>query len=316
MDKEMNFWDMCVACGHAIGRCAAWAWQVLQHMIRLTWRYWWLALVFIGLAIGAALYYTRTENLTYKMNAVAMINGASVSQFEQAFAPLRSGILLPEEAAITPFVKEYTARQFETYRVIDCMHDGVADFIDFKGKVSATDTLKVQMKDRLCIQFRIKKRHMDQVPQIEQAVLDFLNSNVPMQRSYITYLKDMQEEVDFNHRQALKLDSLTSHYYYHTAAINQPSMSMNNGITFNGDRRIRLFLNEIYDQQEHMRLGDYRIQFATAPIVLENHFSVDPAPVNDRKKCLVLFCLIAWIGTCVLAELIDKRKAIYAWLKR
>jgi len=316
MDKEMNFWDMCVAIGHAIGRCVGWLWQVLQQMLRLTWQYWWMALVFIGLAIGAALYYTRTENLTFKMNAVVMINGASIQQFEQTFAPLRSGILLPDDAAITPYVHDYVAKRFDTYRVIDCMHDGIADFIDFKNKVSATDTLKVQMQDRICIQFRIKNKNMGQVPQIEQAVLDFLNSNEPMQRSYVTYLSDLQEAVAFNHRQSQKLDSLTSHYYYHTAAINQPSMSMNNGITFNGDRRIRLFLNEIYEQQEHTRLGDYRIQFATAPVMLENHFFVDPAPVNDRKKCLVVFCLIAWIGTCVLAELINKRKAIYAWLKQ
>ena len=316
MEKDMNFWDLCVLCSRAIGRCCAWTWQIVQHMIRLTWRYWWLALVFIALGISAALYLTREDNLTFKVNAIATLNGPTITQFEQAYAPLRSGLMLPDDAAITPFVKEHVAQSFVTYRVIDCLGDGTADYIDFKHRVSLTDTVKVPMQDRICMQFRIKKRDLDQVPQIEQALVAFINSNASLQESYPAFLKDLREEVAFNHRQALKLDSLTSHYYYHTAAINQPSMSMNNGITFNGDRRIRLFLNEIYDQQERMRMYDHRIQLATAPVVLENHFAVDPKPVRSRRNSVVIFGLMAWIGACVLAELIDKRKALYAWLKK
>ena len=75
-------------------------------------------------------------------------------------------------------------------------------------------------------------------------------------------------------------------------------------------------MDKIYEQQKHTQLGDYRLQLATAPVVLENHFTLDPKPVNERKKCLFLFVLMGWIGGCVLAELIDKRKAICAWLKK
>ena len=141
----MNFFDLCMACGRAIGRACNACWQLFLHMIKLTYRYWWIVLTLVALGIAAALYYTRHDNLTYKVSAVALINGGSIQQFEQAFLPLRSGNLLPGYSAIYPLLKSRTAMRFETFRVIDCLDDGVADYVDFKRKSSPTDTVKVQI---------------------------------------------------------------------------------------------------------------------------------------------------------------------------
>ena len=104
---------------------------------------------------------------------------------------------------------------FITYRVIDCYNDGVADYIDFDDKSVPTDTVRVQMQDRICMQFTIKSSNMGLLPEVEKAVLDFLNTNPALQKSYEAYLPNLQKEVAFNHTQALKLDSLTSQYYFH-----------------------------------------------------------------------------------------------------
>ena len=309
----MNFWDLCVALSRALCRGCQWFWQVLLHMVRLTLRYWWLVITLVVLALGAAFYIARFENLTYKVNAVVMLNGATIPQFEQAFAPLRSGILLPDDAEIAQYVHKRIAGGFSTYRVIDCKNDGTADMIDFKGSISPTDTLRVPMQDRLCLQFRVKVRDMRFVPHIEQALMDYLNSNIALQQAYPSYVKDLREEVAFHHRQTVKLDSLTSSYYF---AAGQPAVSMQNGLNVTGERRIRLFLNEIYKQQEHTRQADYRIQLATAPVVLENHFAVDPKPSYSRRQCMMVFGLFAWAIGCAIAQLIEKRKAICAWLKK
>ena len=284
----MNFWDLCVVCGRAIGRGCAALWSLFAHMLRLTWRYWWLVLVVVILAVAAALYYTREGNITYKMNAVAFINGASLPQFEQAF---------------------------ETFRVVDCLHDGMADYVDFKRKSTPKDTLNVQMQDRLCLQFRMKARDLELLPEVEQALLDFLNANEAMQQSFATYRRNLEAEVAFNHAQALKLDSLTSAYYFAGTVPVQPVAYSGNGVNFYGDRRIHLFLDDIYKQQRHLQQGDYRLQLATAPVVLENHFVADSKPVNGRRKCVALLFLLGWAAGCLLAEVIDKRKAIIAWLK-
>lgn len=315
MEREMTFIDLCVACGRAIGRgCKAFG-CLLAHMVRLTYRYWWIVITLLVLAVAAALYYTRNENLTYRLNAVALLNGPSVQQFEQAYAPLRTGRLLPADAAITPFIADRVAKRFTTYRVVDGMGDGVADYIDFRHKSRPTDTINVQMQDRLCLQFRMKVRDLGQVPQVEQALLDYLNSNEAMQQSYATYLANLREEVAFNHRQAQKLDSLTSAYYFYASSPAQPANYSGNGVNFYGDRKIRLFLEEIYEQQKHLQLGDYRMQLATAPVVLENHFEVYSRPLNGRLLCVCVFLLLGWIAGCLIAEIIDKRKVIGAWLK-
>ena len=201
MDKNMNFFDLCVVIGQAFGRGCKALWNGLLCMIRRTYRYWWVVVPVLVVSLVAALYISRPENLCYKMNAVAQLNGPTIQQFEQAYTPLRTGFL-PDDAAITAFVQQRTVKRFDTYRVIDCLDDGFADYIDFKRKSKPFDTLNVQMQDRLCLQFRMKKRDMYALPQIEQALLDYLNSNAPMQKSYATYLTNLQDEVDFYKRRA------------------------------------------------------------------------------------------------------------------
>ena len=311
----MNFFDLCVLIGRAIGRGCKALWNGVLYLIRLTYRYWWVVLPVVILGIAAALRISREDNLTYKMNAVACLNGCSIQQFEQAYAPMRSQQMLPADAAITPFIKGRIAYEFQTYRVIDCLDDGYADYIDFKNSSSPTDTVEVQMKDQICMQFRIKQRNLDKVPAIEEALMEILNANEALQRAYGVYLQNLKEVTAFNHTQTQKLDSLTSSYYFYTPSAARPMNYPGNGVNFYGDRRVELFLEDIYDHQEHMQLFDARLQLASAPVVLVNHFAADCKPVNGRKKMLAIFFLLGWLGGCALAELIDKRKALSAWLK-
>ena len=315
MEHEMNFWDLCVALGHAIGRGCAACGRVLARMVRLSYRYWWIVGTVVIVSLAAALYYTRQDNIAYKVNAVVLLNGPSIPQFEQALTPIRANKMVPPEAPIAPFLCSRKAYAFNTYRVIDCLHDGTADYIDFKHKSSPTDTVKVQMQDRLCLQFRIKNRDLALLPEIERALMVTLNSNPAMQQSYEVYIRNMREEVAFNHNQAHKLDSLTSAYYFYPVTDVQPVAYKGNGVNFFGDREVQLFLKDIYEQQQHLQQWDYRYQLATAPVSLENHFAVDPTPVNGRLKFTILFLMLGWIIGCGLAEMTDKRKAINAWLK-
>ncbi len=50
----------------------------------------------MALAVAAALYYTRPDNITYKINAVALLNGPTIQQFEKAFAPVQAMMENPE----------------------------------------------------------------------------------------------------------------------------------------------------------------------------------------------------------------------------
>jgi hypothetical protein len=244
-----------------------------------------------------------------------MINGASMQQFEQTVNTLHSDKLTPAETSVAHYIRHHQMENIELFPVIDALRDGTADRIDFARKSNPKDTVMAQMKDRVCIRFTTRACYMHMVPEMEKALMDYLNSDAAMQVSYETYLANLREEAAFNHRQMQKLDSLTSVYYYN-AGSTAPMTANGNGLQFYGDRRIRLFLNEIHKHQTQLQQTDYRLQLATAPVCLENHFTLDHKPVTGRMKCTLLFFLLSWIGGCVLAELIDKRKVIYAWLQQ
>ena len=314
--RELNFFELCVACAKAIGRGCKALWQIFCQMLRHTFQYWWIVFPCLVLAIGAGYYYSRYENLNYQVNAVAMLNGPTITQFQQAFSPLCSGQNIPAGEKIGEYIYTGKVTSFGTYRVIDCLNDGVADYIDFDEKSSPTDTIRVQMHDRICLQFTIKSANMALLPEIEAAVLEFLNTNPSLQKSYETYMPNLRNEVVFNHTQATKLDSLTSQYYFHNNFESKKMTGVSEGVTFVGDWKVRLFLDDIYEQQAHLQRGDYRMQLATAPISLETAFTANSTPTNARPKCLVLCCVLGWLLGCLLAEIIKKRKSILAWLKQ
>ena len=311
----MNFFDLCVVCCRAIGRwCAAFG-RLLGHMVRLTYRYWWIVLTVVALGIAAALYYTRPGNLKFRVNAVAMLNGPSLTQFAQALEPVKSGMLLSGDLQLGRLLAERKVRDIATFHVIDCLGDSTADYIDFRGSIAMDDTVNVPMRDRICIQFCIKHRDLGLVQTVENDILQWLNSDEAMQKAYATYLKNLQSEVEFNHTQMAKLDSLTTEYYFHAHHGNQPLTGIESGVVWVGDWRVHLFLHDIYAHQKRTEWCDQRMQLATAPVVLETHFTVDPQPINSRIKFLFLFLLLGWIGGCVLAEVVSQRKALSEWLK-
>lgn len=317
MEKETNFFDLCVICGRGIGRALKAFIRMVGQMCRLTVRLWWIVVPVLALAIGLGLYMTRPTKITYKVNAVAFLNGVSVNQFEQSFAPLRSARMLDPNAAITPYVTERRATKFATFRVIDAKADGIADYIDFRGKSSPTDTVCVQMDDRLCIQFRVEGDDVEAVPQIEQAILEWLNSNDAMQTSFAAYQTNMKNKVAFNHRLETYLDSLAKRYCMESSLQRSAFKYENRAQVLSSESKIDLtFRKEIEKQQLHVQLDDVRYQFATAPVTLENHFVVESEPLNGRGKMLPQFILLGWIIGCAIAEIVYKRKAICAWMKK
>ena len=311
----MNFWDLCVAFGRAIGRGCAAVGRWIAEMLRLTYRMWWIVLPIAVLAIAAAFYYTRPDNLKYNVRAVAVLNGPSIAQFNQRYAVLQAGQTIPADAPIASLVAGRKMGDFKSFRVIDVHHDLTPDYIDLKGKSSPKDTTNVQMQDRLCLQFTIKKRDIGLLSQMEKDVLDFLNADESMQLAYKAYLPNLQREVQFNHDQLEKLDSLTSQYYFHSTP-GATLTTVQDGVIMAGDHRVHLFLKDIYEQQLRTELFDSRAQLATAPVSIENHFALDPAPLNPRMRFLVLFAVLGWIAGCLCGALIEQRKRLIAWLKQ
>lgn len=316
MEHEMNFFDLCVACGKAIGRACRCCGHWLAELLRLTFRSWWIVVPVVTIAIGAGFYYTRLDNQTFKVQGVVMINGASVEQFEQRFAMLQTAFQLTDQEPLKKYICERKVAAFETFYVVDALNDSVADYVDYKHKSNPTDTVKVQMKDRLAIQFHMKYRNLALLPEVEKQLLQFLNADEAMQKSYALYVKNLARELQFNHDQVEKLDSLTSMYYFYTVPGLTPEIAVREGVVMTGDKKVHLFLDDLYAQQVRTERMDYRASFVTAPVTLENHLVVNPKAINGRRTMLPLFAIAGWLVGCCIAALIEQRKRIISWLRK
>lgn len=312
---EMNLFDLCIICAKAIGRFCKSVIRFCGKVVQLSFRKWWIVVPVMVVAIAGTCYFSRKENLIYKVNAVAVLNGPSRNLFMQSYQPIE-GAWIGESNyhPIAYYLQKQIAYRFTTFPVIDCQNDSTADYIDFNRQTKITDTIDVQMQDHICMQFRIKNRNLHLLPDIENALMDYLNGIPQMQASYQTYLQTLDRQVLFCHDQIEKLDSLTTAFYFPEYPVQQLSPSGTSLLI--GDRRIRLFLPQIHDHFSFTQRTDQRKTLATAPVVLVNHFVADPHPVNSLLKCIVLFGLAGFVIGCIIALLVEQRKAIGAWLRK
>lgn len=321
-NNEIDLYELLHDCTDWVKRFCKAIVRFIQGFLRLCVRKWWIVLPLILLAVGAALYYSRLDNRTYKVNAIAVLNGFTTTQFEQVFSPLYSTddtlfiyMQVRPDEPIMRYISDKTISRPRTFSVIDYNCDSTIDMVDYKHKIGVGDT--TIMHDHIAMQFRIKRRNISKLPEVSEALMTYLNSNPTLQSAYEAYLPTLDREVRFNHDQIEKLDSLTSAFYFN----NNPSEQLfykntkdGEGI-FLGERRIHLFLDNIYAHIAHTGVVDQRKQLATAPVVLVNNFVIDPKPVNAPLKCVVLFGLVGWLLGAFLALIIEQRKSISAWLK-
>jgi len=315
---EMNLWDVCKSIARGIADTGKALLRLLANMIRLTYRFWWITGITIAIAIACSLYYTRESNRRYKATAIVCINGPAVSEVQNWYEALEQNFpahMTEEQTLISRLgldaEQAAALSHFRSFRVIDCMHDGTADYVDMKNRNNGTDTLQVRMEDQLALQFQTKDpKHLHQA---EEAIMAYLNSNPQFQESFRQYHANATRQWQFDRQQIEKLDSLTSLFYQAASGIQTQTPSVNMAM---GKREVVLFLDDIEEYFHRKDLRDHRYTLCTAPLTLQGHFVAAPRAVNGPLKCLALALIIGWCIGCILALMWEKRKQISAFLKQ
>jgi len=320
-EREMNFFDLCRVCFDGICRGVMACIRFIGALIRLTYRQWWVVLIVLAAVLTCINIYTRKDNRIYKVDAVAILNGPTVELAQEKIKRLSLSVS-PKinadqnmvELLGLPYDDVKHISHLQTFRVIDCLHDSVADYIDYDRKSSPLDTVCVQMPNRLCIQYRTKTPQNTEI--IEQAILNYLNSDPAMQAAFNTKSTVLNREVEFAKNQIEKLDSLTTAFYFEQGTgLQAQGARAKEGIVL-GRREIKLFPGEVHGEFKRYQHLAYLQTFCTAPVVLEDHFTIHPAAVNGRQKMNIIGLLIGWLLGCVIAALVENRKAIISWLKQ
>lgn len=316
--REMNLFDLFSALGRGIGRGIKAIFMGIGECVRLSLRKWWITIPVLGLFIAAALYLSREENRTYKVTAVAIVNGATKDVLHREYTALDKSSYLfnHQNLATTLGISQELAADnswFVTYDIIDFMADDIPDVIDFEYELPY-DTTSIHMTDRLALQFRTKKPN--NVPALQEAILNYLNTRESILKPYAQFRTNLEREAKFHHDQLEKLDSLTSAFYFSNNQEAQLSLhNTKNGVVLGG-REIKLFLDDIQDEMDILKKTDNRLAYASAPVVLQTPFVVETNAINGPIKCTAIALVIGWLLSIMIATLVEHFKEILDWIKR
>ncbi|MBO4665875.1 MAG: hypothetical protein J5612_03270 [Paludibacteraceae bacterium] len=320
-EREMNLYDFCGACVRWIGRGLKACWNAFAAMLRLTFRQWWVVLIVIVLALVVANYYARRANRIYKVEAIVWLNGPSLEQTEQAFMNLSHALpsVLSEKQTLTTQLglTEHQLRgvhKLQTFHVIDCLNDSVADYVDYRNKASRTDTVNVHMPNRLCVSFRTT--NLSAVDTVGEAIIAFLNRQPQMQVAFEKKRALLEREAQFAQSHIEKLDSLTTAFYFEQGIGQQIQANRWESGFVAGKREIKFFTPVVYSEFANLEKINQLLGFCTAPVVVEDNFKINPNAVNGRIKMNIIGLIVGWLLGCLIAALIEQRKALISWLKQ
>ena len=316
--REMNLFDLCHAIARGIGKGIKWLVWRFGDMLRLSFRQWWVVLIVVALCLAAALYYSREENRSYKVDVVANLNGITNGMVRAEFERLDKSFYLTEQQNLASMLNidgelAHGTYRFETFDVIDLLADTTIDMVDYDRSAPMMDTLYVHVPNMVAMRFRTK--HPNRVPELENAILNYLNTRPYFQSLYETYYKGLEREARFHRDQIEKLDSLTSVFYFSQNNREQMQMKVWESGMVLGRREIDLFLEDVYLEMRESEYVNARLTVATAPVVLQSHFVVNPRAVNGPLRMSALAIVVGWLLGLMVAALVENRKRILAWLQ-
>ncbi len=318
--RELNLWELFLICIRAIGRALTWIWNVCANTIRLSLQLWYivLPLLIIGIACGA--YYSRNENRIYHVGAMVHLSGvnrADVSRLYNALA-----LATPETvnqaqtlSALLGLTDDQTRklRKFDMWNVLDYQRDSIPDVIDRENKHDLADSVTIVMPDYVYLCFQTKRPQEAQV--VGQAIIDYLNSDIELQRAYQANLNLLQRKANFCRTQIDKLDSLTTSFYFEQPGKDQLRYERWSSALVVGDRRIKLLHPDILGLIQTTESVEKQLVLATAPVVSMGEFVVDARAINGRMKCLAVGAVAGYVLGCSCAFAWRRRKQFMQWLR-
>ncbi len=319
-NSELTLWELCLICFRAIGRFFIGLYHWFLRVLRLSLQCWYIVLPFVILLGAGGLYFSRLDNRIYKVGAMVRLNGATVSDVDQAYKALvfatheeinQSQSLL--QMLDIDIEQAKGLKHFRTFPVIDFKNDSIADAVDFRLKHNIADTVNVLMSNYLYLEFRTKRPQDAQA--IGAAVVNYLNAQPELQRHYQAERAILERESQFCHAQIERLDSFTTAFYFEQGGHNQVQYNRWSSALVVGEREVTLLHPEIIRLIRDTKRVDYELAQATAPVVPVSKFVLHPKALNNRLGCLIVGCLLGYLLGCLAAYTWKRRKDLCEWVR-
>ncbi|MFT3754156.1 MAG: hypothetical protein QM800_15215 [Paludibacter sp.] len=250
--KEINLLQLIGAVINWIGNLAKSILTLVGKIIKLTYKYKVVTGSVLLVCVVYGQYLARPSARVYNAEAMAMLYGSEAETVKEVSKQLENtlGTNKLVSFATKLSLPDSVAKNivsFRSFYVIDYLKDRVADKVDFANNHSLTDTLNLKMKDRLYFQVKIKK--INQMPQIQAALLGYFNRNVLMKTEFEQKRNDLVNRIQICNTESHRIDSLAKISYFKD--VNQ-QLSLENNKVLLGEQRKQLFYDEL------LRLNDIR----------------------------------------------------------
>jgi hypothetical protein len=282
--------------------------------VRIAYRHRILVTIIILFSIVVGQYLSRPSARVYHAEGTAILNGPDAQSVRQVFRQLENAvstnelISLSTKLGIDDSIAENILK-LESFYLIDYMSDSVADKVDYSDSHSLTDTVNKRMKDRIYI--RMKTKNIEQVPVVENAILNYLNNNKMLKSQFDSKKAQYAAEIEICNSELERLDSLADISYF-KKDITQ--LSLTNNQVLLGEQRKQLFYGDMLRIQEIKAISQFKIADMNAPVEIPASLVVVSKPINSRLKYGVYSILIGFISAVVLASLLEGMKKIIKFL--
>jgi len=290
--------------------------RFVGYLLRLCYRRKITVIIVLLISIVIGQYFARKSNRIYKAEAMAMLYGSEAStvkdvcrQLENSLSTNRLTSLATKLALPDSVANNIT--EIHSFYVIDYLKDKTPDKIDFGNNHSLTDTLNIPMKDRIYLQ--IKTKNINQVPQVQAAILNFFNANSVIKNQFFSKKNEYVQQIRICDTELQRIDSLAKVSYFKDS---EKQMRFEMDKLLVGDQKKQLFYSDLLQLQAIKTYAQIKLTDFIQPVDLPSGFVVNPMPLNGRVTYGIYSLLIGFILAVVIAGLIENIKKIFDFLNK
>lgn len=318
VSKEIDLLDILKNFGNVIKSVAAsvlnFLLKIVSYFILFGLRKWVpLSILFaIGVAFGAISFFGSEKLIVSDMviqnndatndEIITILNELSIYAQQNNHIALASKMNL--DTAITSSLGFIGA-----YWFIDNDYDGVADYIDFKRDFNQLeDTTLRRVKSMLNV--RVKVKQPEYLPQIQEGIISFLESNSVLTRLNKARLNSLETLLDKTGSELEKLGKLQDYEYFEKELETNLDLGSIGSLRIRGEEKdTRLLHNEVLDLESRRQRYEKELMVFSDIVSVKSGFAISTKPEHPFIYVAVVDGLLfAFVGFLLLFIITHRKR--------
>lgn len=284
--------------------------RLVKRFVRFNLRNWFVCGLFLILA-ALGFYYKAFVKPNLTTQYVLVLKGVSYVEVENKILVLQNYVNPPsrnkelievlnlDSSCVAPI------RGFYTYNCIDQNEDGTADCV---GTIKDDwDSLPRIIGNQLAVSIALSG--MSDLKQLGDAVIDYLNSDSMLQRTYRNYVTVHEEEIKFDEQEMFKLDSLRKTGVLSGNMRQRPVSYSQGGSVYEGGA----YTQDLLDLSRNISSIKLNLGTQDQPVRSTSSLAIIETP--SKLFVLLRYALPIYLIGFVLAWFISERKRIFRFIK-